>query len=138
MADFFIPIPSSGLELFLQLSELFPHLVFSSKAKGQIKRNHDRPSIEQIFLKLQDIDNAAQKLNGGVLRNELFHYKASPEHEQRRQLPEMYVTFEDGRTRNCEWHLRYTPGCGRIHFSADEGDGQTIYVGHVDGKLGIH
>ena len=50
MADFFIPIPSSGLELFLQLSELFPHLVFSSKAKGQIKRNHDRPSIEQIFL----------------------------------------------------------------------------------------
>lgn len=138
MADLFVPIPSSGRELFLQLSELFPHLVFSSKAKGQIKRNHDRPSIEQIYLKLQDIDSAAQKLNGGVLRSELFHYKASPEHEQRRQLPEMYIAFEDGRTRNCEWHLRYTPGCGRIHFSADEGDGNTIFVGHIDGKLGIH
>lgn len=138
MADFFVPIPSSGRELFLQLSELFPHLVFSSKAKGQIKRNHDCPSIEQIYLKLQDIDSAAQKLNGGVLRSELFHYKASPEHEQRRQLPEMYIAFEDGRTRNCEWHLRYTPGCGRIHFSADDGDGHTIYVGHIDGKLGIH
>ena len=138
IADFFAPIPSSGRELFLQLPELYPHLVFSSKAKGQIKRNHDRPSIEQIYLKLQDIDNAAQKLNGGVLRSEFFHYKASPEHEQRRQLPEMYIAFEDGRTRNCEWHLRYTPGCGRIHFSADEGDGNTIFVGHIDGKLGIH
>lgn len=138
MEDLFVPIPSSGQELFLQLPERFPHLVFSSKAKGQIKRNHDRPSIEQIYLKLQDIDSAAQRLNGGVLRSELFHYKASPEHEQRRKLPEMYIAFEDGRTRHCEWHLRYTPGCGRIYFSADEGDGQTLYVGHVDGKLGNH
>ena len=138
MADFFAPIPTSGRELFMQLQELFPHLVFSSKAKGQIKRNHDRPSIEQIYLKLKDIDNAAQRLNGGVLRSDLFHYKASPEHEQRGKLPEMDILFADGKTRHCEWHLRYTPGCGRIHFSSDEGDGQTIYVGHVDGKLGIH
>lgn len=138
MADFFIPIPSSGRELFMRLSELFPHLVFSSKAKGQIKRNHDRLSIEQIYLKLQDIDSAAQKLNSGVLRKELFHYKASPEHEQRGQLPEMDILFDDGITRHCEWHLRYTPGCGRIHFSSDEGDGYTIFVGHVDGKLGTH
>lgn len=137
MASFFVPIPLSGQELLMRLSELFPHLVFSSKAKGQIKRNHDRPSIEQIYLKLQDINSAAQKLNNGVLRKELFHYKASPEHEQRGQLPEMDILFDDGITRHCEWHLRYTPGCGRIHFSADNGDGQTIYVGHVDGKLGI-
>lgn len=137
MASFFVPIPLSGRELLMRLSELFPHLVFSSKAKGQIKRNHDRPSIEQIYLKLQDINSAAQKLNNGVLRKELFHYKASPEHEQRGQLPEMDILFDDGITRHCEWHLRYTPGCGRIHFSADNGDGQTIYVGHVDGKLGI-
>ena len=137
MASFFVPIPLSGRELLMRLSELFPHLVFSSKAKGQIKRNHDRPSIEQIYLKLQDINSAAQKLNNGVLRKELFHYKASPEHEQRGQLPEMDILFDDGITRHCEWHLRYTPGCGRIHFSADNGDGQTIYIGHVDGKLGI-
>jgi hypothetical protein len=138
MADFFAPIPASGRELFMQLPELFPHLVFSSKAKGQIKRTQDRPSIEQIYLKLLDIDSAAQRLNGGVLRSDLFHYKASPEHKQRRQLPEMYIAFEDGKTRHCEWHLRYTPGCGRIHFSSDEGDGHTIFVGHVDGKLGMH
>ncbi|MBP3200005.1 MAG: hypothetical protein J6N21_23830, partial [Butyrivibrio sp.] len=91
MASFFVPIPLSGRELLMRLSELFPHLVFSSKAKGQIKRNHDRPSIEQIYLKLQDINSAAQKLNNGVLRKELFHYKASPEHEQRGQLPEMDI-----------------------------------------------
>lgn len=138
MSDLFAPVPASGRELLLQLPELFPHLVFSSKAKEQIKRTQDRPSIEQIYLKLLDIDSAAQNLNGGVLRSDLFHFKASPEHEQRRQLPEMYIVFEDGITRHCEWHLRYTPGCGRIHFSADNGDGQTIYVGHVDGKLGIH
>lgn len=138
MTEFFAPIPSSGRELLSQLSGLFHHLVFSSKAKGQIKRNHDRSSIEQIYLKLQDIDSAAQKLNSGVLRKELFHYKASPEHEQRGQLPEMDILFDDGITRHCEWHLRYTPDCGRIHFSADNGDGQTIFVGHVDGKLGIH
>ena len=135
----FTLMPATGKEMFLQLSQLFPHLVFSSKAKSQIKRNHDREAIEQIYLKLLDVNNAAQKLKGGNLRKELFHYKASPEHEQRGQLPEMDIHFDDGKTRHCEWHLRYTPGCGRIHFSADEsGDGQTIYVGHVDGKLGIH
>lgn len=138
MVDFFVPIPASGRELFLQLPEMFPHLVFSPKAKGQIKRNHDRPSIEQIYLKLQDIDRAAQRLNGGALRSELFHYKATQEHEQRGKLPEMDILFSDGKTRHCEWHLRYTPGCGRIHFSVDDGDGKTIYVGHVDGKIGTH
>lgn len=138
MADFFAPISTSGQELFMQLQELFPHLVFSSKAKRQIKRTLNRPSIEQIYLKLLDIDRAAQRLNGGVLRSELFHYNASPEHEQRGKLPEMDILFADGKTRHCEWHLRYTPGCGRIHFSADEGDGHIIFVGHVDGKLGMH
>lgn len=138
LESLFVQMPSSGKELFLQLSELFPHLIFSSKAKTQIKRNHDRQAIEQIYLKLQDVDGAAQKLDGGTLRKELFHYKVSPEHEQRGQLAEMDIRFDDGIVRHCEWHLRYTPGCGRIHFSADGGDGHTIYVGHVDGKLGIH
>lgn len=134
----FTLIPATGKEMFLQLSQLFPHLVFSSKAKSQIKRDHDREAIEQIYLKLQDVDSAAQKLKGGNLRKELFHYKASPEHEQRGQLPDMDILFDDGKIRHCEWHLRYTPGCGRIHFSADDSDGQTIFIGHVNGKLGIH
>jgi len=139
IADLFFPfIPSSGKELFMRLQELFPNLIFSSKAKEQIKRNHDRLSIEQIALKLQDINRVAQKLNGESLRRDLFQYKATPEHQQRRNLHEMFITFDDGKTRNCEWHLRYTPGCGRIHFSADESDGHTIYVGHVDGKIGVH
>ncbi len=130
-------IPSTGLDLFLQLGELFPNLIFSPKAKEQIKKNHDRPAIEQIYYRLKDINNAATKLSGIGLRKELFQYKASPEHEQRRKLPEMDIMFDDGKTRNCEWHLRYTPGGGRIHFSTDESDGKTIYIGHVDGKIGI-
>lgn len=139
ITDLFSPlIPSSGLELLRRLKKLFPNLVFSSKAKEQIKKIHDRPSIEQIYLKLQDTNKAAQKLNGGCLNTNLFQYKASPEHQQRRNLPEMSITFDDGNTRNCEWHLRYTPGCGRIHFSSDKSDGHTIYVGHIDGKIGVH
>lgn len=138
LKELFAPIPESGKELFLRLSELFPNLVFSSKAKEQIKKNYERTSVEQIFLKLQDIEDATKKLNGGDLRKELFHYKASPEHQQRSQLPEMNILFEDGETRHCEWHLRYTPGCGRIHFSADKGDGHTIYIGYVSNKIGIH
>ncbi len=138
MAGFFSYIPSSGLELYKRLQELFPNLVFSSKAKEQIKQNHDRLSIEQIVLKLHDINKVAPKLNGGNLKSDLFQYKATPEHQQCRNLPEMFITFDDGKTRNCEWHLRYTPGCGRIHFSADESDGHTLYVGHIDGKIGVH
>lgn len=134
----FYLMPASGKEMYLRLSELFPHLIFSSKAKNQIRRCHDRSAIEQIYMKLQDVNEAAKKLNGGDIRKELFHYKASQEHEQRSQLPEMDVLFDDGITRHCEWHLRFTPGCGRIHFSTDGGNGQTIYVGHIGGKLGIH
>lgn len=50
----------------------------------------------------------------------------------------MNIKFEDGIIRNCEWHMKYTPGCGRIHFSADHSDGRTIYIGYVDKKIGIH
>lgn len=89
-------------------------------------------------MKLQDLNKVAQNLNGGPLKKELFQYKATPEHQQRGNLKEIFITFDDGIVRNCEWHLRYTPGTGRIHFSADKGDGNTIYVGHVDGKIGVH
>ncbi len=139
MTDFFsYIIPSSGRDLFMRLQKLFPNLVFSSKAKEQIKNNHDRPSIEQIALKLQDINKVAKNLNGTSLRKDLFQYKTTSEYKCRRNLPEMLITFDDGKTRNCKWHSRYTPGEGHIHFSADESDGHTIYVGYINGKIDVH
>lgn len=138
ISDFLVSIPSTGVELSMRLSELYPNLIFSSKAISQIRKNHDRPAVEQIYLKLKDINWAAGKLEGKGLRRELFRYITCPEHEQRSQLPEMNIKFKDGITRNCEWHMKYTPGCGRIHFSVEHSDGHTIYIGHVDKKIGIH
>lgn len=137
--DFFpvapIPVPQSGKLLFFELNSLFPNLIFSAEAKNFIKRCQSKAITTQVFWKLYDLNNVAATLEGKSFEKKMFASKASPESDTREKMSELDILFEDGIVRHCSWHLRYTPGAGRIHFSSDSGDGNSIYIGYVGAKI---
>ena len=131
-----IQVPETGKLLFLELFTLFPCLEFSAAAKNFIRRCQSKVATAQIFWKLYDLNKVASVFSGRPFDKKMFASKASPESATRASMSELDVQFEDGIVRHCSWHLRYTPGAGRIHFSSDAGDGKTIYVGYVGPKIG--
>lgn len=130
-----IQVPESGKLLFFELNNLFPNLVFSADAKSFIKRCQSKETTAQVFWKLYDLNKVASAFVGRPFEKKMFASKASPESDTRESMSELDVKFDDGIVRHCSWHLRYTPGAGRIHFSSDAGDGKTIYVGYVGKKI---
>lgn len=130
-----IQVPESGKLLYLQLTDLFPCLDFSASAKNFIRRCQSKETTTQIFWKLYDLNKVASVFEGKPFEKKLFASKASPESATRDSMGELDVQFEDGIVRHCSWHLRYTPGAGRIHFSSDLGDGKTIYIGYIGQKI---
>lgn len=130
-----IQVPESGKFLFSELNDLFPNLVFSADAKNFIKRCQSKIITAQVFWKLYDLNKVAITFEGKPFEKNMFTSKASPESATRENMSEMDVMFEDSKVRHCSWHLRYTPGAGRIHFSSDFGDGKTIYIGYIGRKI---
>jgi len=131
-----IPIPRNGKILAMKLSSYYPHLVFSDQAQKQIQSFKDSGVVEQIFRKLNDAENASIKCEDGVLKPDLFATYVTPESSSRNSSDKLDITFPDGNTRHCGWHLRFTPGGGRIHIAADEGQQRhLIYVGYVGAKI---
>ena len=131
-----VPVPKTGKLLYIKLHSLFPNLIFSVGASGFIQQCQSAMAISQIYDKLKDLNRVAVDLNGRNFEPSMFSTKASPESDTRDKLSELDVLFEDNIIRHCSWHLRYTPGAGRIHFCADAGDGNTIYVGYIGPKIG--
>lgn len=136
LRDFFqtkINIPTNGRVLAIETVSLFPHLIFAGQALEQLKNIKDAVAVEQIYYRLRDLERVAA--NSIVpISTSIFKYKTTPESETRSRLPEMFVKFEDGETRHCSWHSRFTPGAGRIHFYYDESE-KIFYVGYIGEKL---
>lgn len=136
LRDFFkakINIPTNGKVLAKLADDLFPHLDFAKQALDQLKNIKDSTAIEQIYLRLWDLERVAT--NSIVpISPSIFRYKTTPESETRSRLPEMNVLFEDSKTRNCSWHSRFTPGAGRIHFYYDENK-KIFYIGYIGEKI---
>lgn len=130
-----IEYPQRGKILYDERETRFPHLVFSESALKYIKRNNYAPEVVQIAMKLHDIERVASNLDGRPLQPDFFHFLSSPESETRDDNASLDITFPDGVVRHCGWHLRFTPGSGRIHFTSDEGDGNTIFVGYIGMKI---
>lgn len=61
---------------------------------------------------------------------------ASPESDTREKLfaSRMTFLFENGISYLCSWHLRFTPGAGRIHFYHEPTE-KKIYIGYIGAKI---
>lgn len=128
-------VPNNGKFLSIMLPELFPNLVFSSLANKYLKGCTSGETVRQIYTKLKELQDVAINLDMRSFDPDMFKSLASPESETRDRMAELDIQFNDGIVRHCSWHLRYTPGAGRIHFSNDKGKENTIYVGYIGEKI---
>jgi len=136
LAGLNIPTISDGIELWVKKGDLYPNLIFCENTRKQLSCLHiNTPSFQQVLSRLSELQSVAVSMNNNF-DPDVFKYKVSPESTTRindlgdklkfKGKGEAYTLFS--------WHLRYTPGKGRIHFYPDEATNQ-IYVGYIGSKI---
>ena len=128
-------IPPNGKILSNILKELCPNLVFSKTAVGQIREQKSEDTVTQIYFRLQEMQRVAAIVNQHCCPAD-FTTKASPESDTRKKLFASRLTFDFGLGKSylCSWHLRFTPGAGRVHFFHEPSE-KKIYVGYIGAKI---
>jgi len=127
----------SGRELWSNRANLFPNLNFCNSVEAQIRyMDAQTPHFQHIIDRLFDLQNIASLFTGNPIKPDDFPTRTTPESESRRKALKQELTFIDpnGNPRFCEWHSRYSPGPGRIHFFPFEND-QIILVGYIGPKI---
>lgn len=127
----------SGRELWEMREELFPHLEFCEKVKGQLQEfDSSMPDFIQIINRLFDLESHAARWDRMPIKPSDFAFKATPESSTRRKEFENELTIRcpDSEYRQFDWHARYTPGAGRIYFIPVEASGKLI-IGYIGLKL---
>lgn len=128
-----IRIPTNGKVLAKRSGNLFSHLKFSEQALSQLCKIKDSDIIQQIYWRLLDLERVAANITSSI-SPAVFKYKTTPESDTRSRLPQLKILFQDGKTRLCSWHSRFTPGAGRIHFYPDESN-HIFYIGYIGEKI---
>lgn len=128
----------TGNELWIRRKELFPNLDFCTNVKGQMKAlRNDTPELTQVIIKLCELQRvAANSKPGKNIQKSDFTSKVTPESETRKNVLSDKLTFlcPDGQKHLCEWHARYTPGAGRIHFYP-AGKEKVFYIAYIGSKI---
>jgi hypothetical protein len=125
-------IPNGNI-LWLKRSAIFPNLIFCEHVKSQIaKFSGNQPDFVQAQKRLFELEAYAAKRTAGIFRSEELPSKVTPESETRSNTKsnELYQLCPDGATRFFDWHSRFTPGAGRIHFFPLE-DSNKIIIGSI-------
>lgn len=128
-------IPRNGKILVNTLVETFPNLIFSKSAIIQLKELKSEDVVAQVYSRLQDLQKTAAIYNEHCYPTS-FSTKASPESHTREKLycSQLTIQFEGNKSYLCSWHLRFTPGPGRIHFYHAPAE-KKIYVGYIGAKI---
>ena len=110
-------------------AEWFPSLTFLARVEGDLKSlPFSSVALEQVVGRLFELEIA---IGEWVPDNGLpsWRSKVTPESEQRKGLCRFICA--DGQQRTYEWHARFTPGAGRIHFRmlAEERLAEVAYIG---------
>lgn len=122
-----------GDELWARRAEIFPHLLFLPRTEAHLRAF----KVGEICLAsarhaLMDLEIAAARWNTKDAAMPTFLTKTTPEKEQRSKL--FYFNDLSGVERCFDWHSRYTPGAGRVHFWCDRSSGR-LTIAHVGEKV---
>jgi hypothetical protein len=122
-----------GDELWARRAEIFPHLLFLSRTEAHL-RGFKAGEIRLASARhaLMDREIAAARWNTKDATMPTFLTKTTPEKEQRSKL--FYFNDLSGVERCFDWHSRYTPGAGRVHFWCDRASGR-LTIAHVGEKV---
>ncbi|MCP3775844.1 hypothetical protein NLX71_21460 [Paenibacillus sp. MZ04-78.2] len=116
---------------------LFPALIFCERTLAQLfEFNKGELILKQIRNKLWDLNDYFIKWSDGGFDPQLLPFKVTPESQRTLSHCKEGHTFlcPDGEYKTFSWHLRMTPGAGRIFFIPDEKTRKCI-IGHIGNKL---
>lgn len=129
---------TDGRILWLKQREIFPYLVFCESTKKQlVDLLPGQPEFPAIIKRLSELDKYCSRWTTGAFTSESYHFsKATPESDSRltKYKDELTILCPDGSRRLFSWHVRYTPGGGRVHFFPDSAK-KIIYVGYIGSKI---
>ncbi|ADE85067.1 hypothetical protein [Rhodobacter capsulatus] len=122
-----------GDELWARRAEIFPHLLFLPRTEAHLRAfKAGEPRLSSARQALMDLEIAAAHWNTKDAAMPTFLTKTTPEKEQRSKL--FYFIDLSGVERCFDWHSRYTPGAGRVHFWCDRSSGR-LTIAHVGEKV---
>lgn len=128
----------TGNELWIKRNELFPNLEFCNTVRLQMRSLHnDTPELEQVINRLCELQDVASKcVSGKPMKKTDFVSKVSPESDTRLKslVNRLIYLCPDGKNRLFSWHVRYTPGAGRIYFYPVESK-KKFYIGYIGNKI---
>ncbi|MFR9724649.1 hypothetical protein ACL02R_15000 [Streptomyces sp. MS19] len=122
-----------GDELWERRAELFPHLQFIPRVEHDL-RQMPVEWVAAVRNRLRDLDETSAAWERDASRSEpVWRIWVRPEGETR----ELFCRFEDeGVRRLFEWHCRFSPKPGRIHFRLVP-EQRVLRIGYVGRKLGV-
>ncbi len=124
---------SNGDDLWGLRGKLFPHLRFLPRTEAQIRTfKTGEVRFEAASRTLMDLEVAASRWNKVESPMPSWLTLTSAEAGQRSNL--FYFSDLDGVERCFDWHARYTPGAGRVHFWCDRAKGLVV-IGHIGEKV---
>lgn len=135
-----VPLMEPG-DLWMERSAMFPALDFCDRVEDQLRSfPWGSPQRNQIIIRLEQLNSwwgscRNQRLSGPRCR-EIAPCKLTPESEATLKRYAEAHTFRcpDGQNRLFSWHVRFTPGAGRIYFFWPDLS-EKITVGHVGQHL---
>lgn len=132
-----LPLPKDGRELWHQRTERYSFLLFCNTVEDQLRRYlSGSQEIIQIMSKLADLNNYVKYWNSGNFDASQLKSHTTPESPEtlRQFAQERTFTCPDGIERIFSWHMRFTPGAGRLYFHPDN-ETRTITIGYIGTHL---
>lgn len=126
-----------GQSLWDAREMLFPHLQFCASTQDGLERVlKGTPEFLQLRRKLSELEEYCRSWSSGPFDASKFPGLATPESDSTLKAYPGLRTFRcpDGNERLFSWHVRFTPGKGRIHFVPLE-ESQTMIIGYIGPKL---
>jgi hypothetical protein len=126
-----LPDLRHGDEIWAARDALYPNLQFLPSVQRQL-HHLNWEWVVPVALELRRIDDAIADWNPQIRPLPIWRSLVTPEHEMRKHL--CGFTDVDGVERIFDWHGRFTPGKGRIHFRliAEE---RKARIAHIGSKL---
>lgn len=129
---------SSADDLWLRRDQLFPHLDFCPEVeKTLLTFDAGSPHLRQILLRLFELERAFASWNRSPVHPAFVTSKCTPETPQTllEEANDHTAVCPSGEQRLFSWHVRFTPGAGRIFFDGDTNTGRGL-VGIIVRKKG--
>ncbi|MEV0845924.1 hypothetical protein AB0J21_08585 [Streptomyces sp. NPDC049954] len=123
----------SAAGLWANRADFFPSLRFLPKVQQELEALQ-RPAFLQARGLLARLEESAARWDPTETAVPLWQgAKITPEHEQRKRL--CFFSDANGNRRCYDWHGRFTPGAGRLHFRLLAAEGK-LEIGYLGPKIG--